>query len=85
MDDSGLSQYDENGKLLSWDERRKNAKASMEIKREKIAKKFEDKEKLLNIRKQKQKNEIKNQEYRRKTEEYNSKVDSYLDDLMKGE
>ena len=35
--------------------------------------------------KQKQKNEIKNQEYRRKTQEYNSKVDSYLDGLMKGE
>ena len=35
--------------------------------------------------KQKQKNEIKNQEYRRKTQEYNSKVDSYLDGLLKGE
>lgn len=35
--------------------------------------------------KQKQKNEINNQEHRRKTQEYNSKIDSYLDDLMKGE
>jgi len=35
--------------------------------------------------KKKQKNEIENQEYRRKTQEYNSEIDSYLDGLMKGE
>ena len=35
--------------------------------------------------KQKQKNEIRNQEYRMKTQEHNSRIDSYLDRLMNGE
>eukprot|EP00941_MAST-03F_sp_MAST-3F-sp1_P002737 g2737.t1 len=51
--EGGVSQYDDNGKLLDWETRRANAKAAKEFQRKKMMKHFAEKEVLLREKREK--------------------------------